>query len=302
MYRRQNWLQIQRRFPTELACRKYLEKQRWGQGFRCPRCRCQRMGFHRRRGLYQCKGCRYQASLTAGTIFHKTRTPLHKWFWLVLLMSQNKHGVSMLEAQRMLGIRSYKTVWGMCHKIRTAMRHRDARYKLAGLIELDDASFGHKFRGGNRQKRGDTEKTVRVAVSTSPEGRPRFARMEVADCAGIGHAQDMARRSFAPKQVIRTDGGHSFPVLKELGYQHERHPYLTPQGMDQFLPWVHTVIANAKRFMLGTHHQESPKYLQRFLDEFAYRFNRRWVAGQLFDRLLTACVNAPCVTFAELCA
>ena len=214
-------------------------------------------------------------------------------------MSQNKHGVSMLEAQRMLGIRSYKTVWTMCHKIRTAMRHRDGRYKLAGLIELDEASFGRRFKG-DRSRRDASEKTVRVMVSTTEQRKPKFAKMEVAGYAGVLHAQKMAREQIEPKQMIRTDGGSSFPALKELGFQHDPHVGMTRPEMDRFLPWVHTVIANAKRFLLGTHHQESPKYLQRFLDEFAYRFNRRWVQGQLFDRLLTACVNAPCVTFAEL--
>jgi len=199
----------------------------------------------------------------------------------------------------MLGIRSYKATWTMCHKIRAVMRHRDGRYKLAGLIELDDASFGHKFKGDGKRD-GATEKAVRVMVSTTDEGKPKFAKMEVAGYAGVLHAQKMAREQVEPKQVIRTDGGVSFPALKELGFEHDRHIGMTPRQMDRFLPWVHTIIANAKRFMLGTHHQESPKYLQRFLDEFAYRFNRRWVAGQLFDRLLTACVNAPCVSFAEL--
>jgi len=191
--------------------------------------------------------------LTAGTIFHKTRTPLRIWFWLVLLMSQNKHGVSMLEAQRMLGIRSYKTVWTMCHKIRTAMRHRDGRYKLAGLVELDDASFGHKFKSDGKRN-GATEKAVRVMVSTTSEGKPKFTKMEVAGYAGVLHAQKMARDQIEPQQVIRTDGGNSFPALKELGFEHDRHVGMTPKQMDRFLPWVHTVIANAKRFMLGTHH------------------------------------------------
>ena len=298
MYRKQNWLQIQKRFPTELACQKYLTKQRWPEGFLCPRCQSQQVGFHKRRGLYQCKGCRYQASLTAGTLFHKTRTPLRKWFWLVLLMSQNKHGVSMLEAQRMLGIRSYKTIWSMTHKIRTAMRHRDKRYKLAGLIELDDASFGHKSDANTRL--GGTQKAVRVMVSTTDEGKPKFAKIAVATYAGVTHARKMVQEQVEPNQVIRTDGGVSFPALKELGFEHDRHVGMTPKQLDRYLPWVHTIIANAKRFMLGTYHQESPKYLQRFLDEFAYRFNRRWVQEQLFDRLLTACVSAPCVTFAEL--
>ena len=300
MYQQHNLLAIQRRFPTELACRKYLEKRRWPEGIRCPRCRSSQVGRHRPRSLYQCKRCRYQASLTAGPIFHKTRMPLRKWFWLVLLMGQNKHGVSILEAQRLLGIRTYETVWAMTHKIRAAMRQRDARYKLAGLIELDDASFGHKFKGDRNSRTGATEKAVRVMVSTTDQGKPKFAKMEVADYAGVLHAQKMAREQLEPQQVIRTDGGVSFPALKEMGFEHDRHVGMTPRQMDRYLPWVHTVIANAKRFMLGTHHQESPRHLQRFLDEFTYRFNRRWVQGQLFDRLLTACAISDSVTYADL--
>ena len=299
MYRKHNLLEIQRRFPTELACQKYLEKHRWPKGFWCRRCGGSEASRIRSRHLHQCRGCRYQVSLTAGTIFHKTRTSLRRWFWLILLMSQNKHGVSMLEAQRLLGIRSYKTVWGMTHKIRTAMAHRDTRYQLAGLVEFDEAVFGHKAEG-KRTRSGSRQRTVRVAVGTNLLGRPTFTRMEVTDYAGVLTLHDMAKRSIAPEQTIRTDGGVSFPALKELGFGHEPHPKMTPKEMDRFLPWVHTVIANAKRFMLGTHHQESPRHLQRFLDEFSYRFNRRWVQGQLFDRLLTACVTTGSVTSAEL--
>lgn len=299
MYQQHDVLRIQRRFQTELACRKYLEKHRWPKGFRCPRCGSSKVSRIKTRDLSQCRGCRYQVSLTAGTIFHKTKIPLRKWFWLILLMSQNKHGVSILEAQRLLGIRTYETVWGMTHKIRMAMAHRDARYKLAGLIEFDEAVFGRKAEG-KKTRSGSHQRTVRVAVGTNALGRPTFTRMEVTDYAGVLTLQDMAKRSIAPGQVFRTDGGVSFPALKELGFGHDPHPKMTPKEMDRFLPWVSTVTANAKRFMLGTHHQESPRHLQRFLDEFSYRFNRRWVQGQLFDRLLTACATTGSIKSAEL--
>ena len=131
-------LQFQKKFGTEKACQKQLFRLRWPEGFKCPRCGHAEAYFHRTRHLYQCKSCGYQASLTAGTVFHKTRTPLTKWFWLIWLMGRQKSGVSMLSMQRMLEIKSYKTIWIMGHKIRQAMADRDAYYKLAGLIEMDD--------------------------------------------------------------------------------------------------------------------------------------------------------------------
>ena len=299
MYQTHNLLKIQRRFPTELACRKYLERRRWPNGFDCPRCGGDRAGSHRTRRLYQCKDCRYQSSLTAGTIFHKTRTPLRTWFWLILLMGHNKHGISMLEAQRLLGIGSYQTIWTMCHKIRSAMAHRDSRYKLAGLIELDDAEFGHRVLKGERRYKPAGPKTVRVAVSTR-YGRPAFARLEVAEPASALSTKTWAQQTLAPATRLRTDGGLGFPALAGLGHHHEPHPKMTPAEMDRWLPWASTLTANLKRFIVGTHHLEAPKHLQRFLDEFSYRFNRRWFKGQLFDRLLTACATTGSVRYADL--
>ncbi len=300
MYQTYDLLKIQRRFPTELTCRKYLERQRWPKGFWCPRCSSDRAGRHPPRGLYQCKGCRYPLSLTAGTIFHRTRTPLRTWFWLILLMSHNKHGISMLEAKRLLGMRSYQTVWTLCHKIRTAMAHRDSRYQLAGLVEMDDSLFGRRVIKGRWRRKPEGPKMVRIAVSTGRTGGPAFTHMEVTPETYTLHALDMAQRTISPKQTIRTDGGTPFRALKDLGFRHDLHPRMNPQEMDRFLPWVHTLIANAKRFLVGTHHFEAPKHLQRFLDEFSYRFNRRWFQGRLFDRLLTACVTTGSVSYAEL--
>src|SRR3974390_399424 len=135
-------LEFQKKFRTEKACLKHLLQLRWPQGFRCPRCQHDRAYFHSTRHLYECQACSYQASLTAGTIFHKTRTPLRKWFWMIFLMGRQKSGASMLSLQRLLKIRDYKTVWTMGHKIRKAMADRDAAYQLAGLLEMDDTYFG----------------------------------------------------------------------------------------------------------------------------------------------------------------
>jgi transposase-like protein len=131
-------IQFRKTFGTEKACQKHLFRLRWPEGFRCPRCQHDQAYFQRTRNLYHCRACGYQASLTAGTVFHKTRTPLRKWFLMIWLMGLQKSGISMLSLQRMLEIKTYKTVWTMGHKIRQAIAERDANHKLAGLIELDD--------------------------------------------------------------------------------------------------------------------------------------------------------------------
>jgi transposase-like protein len=140
-------VEFQSRFVSDEACMEHLFKLRWPDGYRCPRCGHRRYCFHSTRTLFQCSACKYQVSVTAGTIFHKTRTPLVKWFWMIFMMARQKSGVSMLSLQRMLGIKSYKTVWTMGHKIRKAMEDRDSQDQLAGLVEMDDAFIGPRKPG-----------------------------------------------------------------------------------------------------------------------------------------------------------
>jgi transposase-like protein len=145
-----NLIKFQKKFSTEKACQKHFFSLRWPTGFECPRCGNGKASFIRTRRFYQCCSCRYQASLTAGTVFHKTRTPLTKWFWLILLMGRQKSGISMLSLQRLLEIKSYKTIWTMGHKIRKAIADRDASYP--GLfIKKAVKSKGHLLTYCSRQ-------------------------------------------------------------------------------------------------------------------------------------------------------
>ena len=129
-----NLIEFQRKFATEKACQDYLFHLRWPNNYQCPRCNHKKASFHTIRHLYQCKSCKYQVSLTAMTIFHKTRIPLKKWFWMIFLMSHQKNRPSILSLQKMLGIKNYKTAWLMSNKIQKALIGQDAYDKLVGLI------------------------------------------------------------------------------------------------------------------------------------------------------------------------
>lgn len=181
MYKERSLLSFQKTFATDNDCAKHLAEQRWAVGFTCPRCGHDQFWQLSKRSLFDCKRCRYQTSVTARTIFHKTRTPLLKWYWLLYHMAMDKVGVSVAEMQRILEIRHYKTAWMMGHKIRKAMGDRDARYRLAGLAEMDESFFGPP---GERRGRGSEKKTIVLcAISlyrdSKGQERPGFARMTV---------------------------------------------------------------------------------------------------------------------------
>ena len=297
-YENMDFLQFQKRFSREDFCLKHLVKLRWPDGFVCPRCGHDKAGFHSKRKLLQCKGCRYQASATAGTIFHRTKIPLRKWFWFIFLISSQKTGVSIQGLQRLLGIKSYKTAWTMAHKVRKAIADRDASYQLANLVEMDDSYFGPSGRG--KRGRGSKGK-VPVVVAVENRGKkPGFAAMRVVDNLKSAHIAHFAQSKIKEQQTVRTDGYVSYYCLTGYGYELDMRIVGNGPNASKELPWVHTLIANVKSMLRGAHHGVSHKYLQRYLDEFCYRFNRRYWPSQLFNRLLKAALVTPAVTYAEL--
>lgn len=289
-------LQFKRRFASERACQNALEKMRWPDGFVCPKCSHTRACRITTRRLLQCSNCHHQVSLTAGTIFHKTRTPLVKWFWAIYLASQDKGGISALRLAKQLEL-GYKTAWTMLHKIRRAMALRDSDYLLSGFIEMDDAFFGGAAKG--RRGRGAANKTSVLVMVESKGEQAGFIAMRTLQSMEQDQVEGAVSGRIAPNQSIRTDGYKSFLHLNALGYKHDGTP-VPPEKASEDLPWVHIAISNAKRFLLGTYHGVSHKHLQRYLDEFCYRFNRRSWEKQITLRLLTACIFANPITFAEL--
>lgn len=305
-------IKFQKTFSNNEACEKHLVEQRWKNGFACPQCQHDKAWYLTGRKLFDCKRCRFQTSLTAGTIFHATKIPLVKWYWLLYHMAMDKVGVSISEMQRLLEIGQYKTAWLMAHKVRKAMADRDAGYSLAGLIEMDETFFGPK---GSQKGRGSERKsTVLCAVSLyrdkKGEEKPGFAHMQVVDNASADTVEDFLDRlgcgasTEEGKQLlktIRTDGWRSYgTAAKNKGLKHLKVILRDPKSAGKLLPWVHRVISNVKAVIKGTHRGVSEKHLQSYLSEVCYRFNRRFWEKELFDRLVQACISTETLTYKEL--
>lgn len=313
-YEERSLLGFQKTFATEEACFEHLRAMRWPDGFICRRCGHDKAWYIRTRRIMDCKRCRAKTSITAGTIFHKTRTALLKWYWLIYRMATDKVGTSVAEMQRLLDIEDYKTAWLMAHKVRKAMADRDARYTLAGLVELDDSFFGPPGRIAGRGS--ERKSTVLCAVSLYKDAkdrkRPGFAHMQVVEDAsaksiegflerlGCGAATEEGRELL---EKIRTDGWKSYArAAKNKDLAHCKVVLRKPADAGRLLPWVHRVISNTKAVIRGAHRGVSEKHLQSYLSEVCYRFNRRFWEKELFDRLIRACVSTQTVTYPELVA
>ena len=296
-YQEISLIEFQRRFQSEEDCRKRLFELRWPQGFICPCCGGQDYYNLPKRRLFQCKGCGYQASLTAGTVMHGTRTPLLKWFWAIYLVSTDKRGLSALALSKKLEI-SYWNAWTMLQKIRRAMRDRDTNYQLAGIVEVDDSFFGAPKEGGDKRGRGSSKTTVIVEASTNGEGIG-YAKMTVVDNVDSATIEALVKADIMENQAVKTDGFPAYNIVGKIGYKHQRE-VVKGKKAHEVMKWTHILISNAKAFILGTFHGIGRKHLQTYLDEFCYRFNRRWWERQLFDRLVTACVTSQGIIFSEL--
>ena len=257
MYEEMSLLEFQQAFGSEEACLKYLFEKRWPEEFQCPHCGQGEYYFLKKRRLYQCRACGYQASVTAGTIFHKTRTPLRDWFWMIFLMSRQKAGVSMLALQKMLKMPSYQTVWTMGQKIRQAMASRNERYALKGLVEMDDAFFGGKGRG--KRGRGAAKKAKVRVMAENRDDHPGFAAMQVVDELDAETVKKTAERWISAGETIKTDQYSSFGILTRSSFQHETDPVTYPEQASVRFPWVHTVISNCKNQLKGTQRGVSRK-------------------------------------------
>ncbi len=290
-------MELEKMFSTEQACRAYLARLRWPEGFFCPKCGVFSEPKIDRGTLLRCPECNHQTSVIAGTIFQDTRTPLAVWFRAMWWVTTQKNGASAIGLQRILGHKSYETSWTWMHKLRRAMV-RPGRELLSGRVEVDECYVGAPE--GGRQERGKADKClVAVAVEEDGKGIGRIRLKQIPN-ASAKTLNAFLQESVAPGVVVHTDGWRGYRQVGSLGYLHEvtilkgRH-----QAASQLMPRVHLVISLLNRWLMGTHQGAvSHKHLDYYLDEFTFRFNRRksMNRGKLFFLLAQQAVAIQPVT------
>lgn len=290
-------LELEQRFSDEAKCRAYLFALRWPQGFVCPICGAK--GLAIRRGLWRCFRCGRETSVLAGTIFQDSKLPLSVWFRAIWHVASQKNGVSALGLQRVLGFGNYKTAWAMLHKLRRAMV-RPGRDRLSGVVEVDEAYWGAE-ESGVRGRQSVRKALIIVAAQADGRGIGRIRLRHIPD-TNRSTLHGFIADSIEPGSTVISDGLQAYREMEN--YVHDRQiQKRQPADAEHLLPRVHRVISLLKRWLLGTHQGAvAHEYLQDYLDEFTFRFNRRKSAsrGKLSYRLVQQAVQVAPVPFDSL--
>lgn len=316
-------LEFVARFGTEERCIEHLAGLRWPAGFVCAGCGGrQAWRLKARPRVYECAACHRQESVTAGTVFDRTRTDLTKWFLAAYLMSHDKRGVSAKFLQRELEV-AYQTAWTMAHKLRHGLSEDPAR-PLHGFLEADETFIGGR---GDPASRGRSTKNpnkslVVVAVEKVPAPKNRMgkhghavkrqhgffagnARIAVLPTATGAELGAFLKANVAAQSHLLTDGFAGYHGRDaDLGEHLKHTPVVQDEGANAgaFFPIIHTLFSNIKAWLVGTHHGVSAKHLPRYLREWSYRFNRRNLTDGLDGYLIRRAVECATITYNQLTA
>lgn len=301
-----NLLNFVEQYPDEVSCRLKFKEYRDKQGVVCPHCGHTEHYWKKDKESYQCKQCGKRQSLRANTVMHGSKLPFRYWFIAIHLATSTKKAFSSKELQRQLGHKRYEPIWTLNHKIRTIMGERDDLYTLSGVIELDEGFFSTEIDDEEKTNplkpgRGSQKKSkvlvmaesIPVEGETTKTGKPRkvgYLKMKVIDNLKSGTITPVVENTVSEDAVIDSDDSTSYVKLKDIVKEH-RPQVIPKQDIGKVLPWVHIAISNAKRMLLDIYHDIKPEYLQSYLNEFCYKFNRRYFGENLFDRLMIAAVS-----------
>lgn len=314
---------FQKMFPDDAACAQYLEAIRWRDGFACPKCgvTAEPFRFAARPHQLRCKGCQKDTSLIAGTVMERTHTPLSVWFWAAFLASTQITGMSATNLQRQLGLTRYETAFQILHKLRASMATTSGPIGTRTTVEVDETLVGGRTRGKGRgvtdQVRviGAVEVKVRKVErieseddrhsKKKPRRGGRYAgrlRLQVIKDKTAKTCGDFIRANVDTlTEMVVTDGSQSYAGLARHGYQHLACPERGEPGVaEDYMPIIHLVFSNLKTWINGTHHGVSPDHLQAYLNEFVFRFNRRFYPFNAFRSLLGLSVAHESPTYEEL--
>lgn len=306
-----------KKFPDEASCKAHFKAERDKQGVICKRCQHQEHYWLSTREQYQCKSCKFRTTLRSGTLLHGSQLPYYYWYFAMMLLTSTKKSFSALEVQRQLGHPYYEPIWYMLHKIRYAMGKRDDNYTLSNEIELDEGFFeivpnkedrerialelqendGKYKRGKGSQKQAAVlvmveSKTVEPSqkYKNKPAKKVGYIKMKLLDDLGKKTTNEQVAKSVHSKSSATTDGANNYNDLSENLADHKAVVAHVKKEASKILPWVHIAISNAKRLLLDVHHSIGNHYLQSYLDEFCYKFNRRYF-DSIFERVVIASVS-----------
>ena len=308
--------EFQRLFPDEAACAAYLERARWSDGFICLRCGTigEPYRYSARPGVLCCRACRRETRLTAGTVMERTHTPLSVWFWAAYLVASQTPGISAVQLQRQLGLSRYETAFQILHKLRAGMVRPD-QDQIGGKpdehVEADETWIGGRTRGEGRGVHHKSLVAAAVEVrqrkpgtKLNPRRSGRYAgrvRLAVVPDRSARALGGFVKTVAVPGARIITDDWSGYAGLTKHGFNHvaiaERGD---PQVAEEFMPIVHLVFSNLKTWLRGIHHGVSPQHLQTYLNEFTFRFNRRFYPFNAFRSLLGIAGGVTAPTYAQL--
>jgi len=309
------FLDFQRLFPNEQACLVYLEKMRWPKGFICQQCNVagEPFRFSARPKVLKCRSCHQDASVTAGTVMHRSKTNIHIWFWATFLVATQTPGVSALELQKKFGLSRYETAFQLLHKLRAAMV-RPGRDKIGTdwPLELDVVYIGGKTRSGIQGKTDQTPVVIAVEIRRKEIRNNKTKKFIQRPLAGRIRLQCLPDKSapsidkfvlenIATGASIVSDDGNEFTNLKSLGFKHRPIPMRGDrEKMDKYLPMISRVTTNLKTWIDGTFHGVIKKHLQTYLNEFMFRFNRRFFRAVSFRTLIGIGTQNVGLTYREI--
>lgn len=292
-------------FPDEESCKLKFKEYRDHVGVVCSKCGGKNHYWKKDKEQYECKLCKTRTTLKSGTVMHKSKLPFRYWFIAMHLLTSTKKSFSAKEIQRQLGHKRYHPIWHMVHKLREAMGKRDDEYILAGRIELDEGYFSTETPLSEKDKplkrgRGSQKKTKVLVMAESEmvdspkKGqKPRrvgYLKMKVIEDLRSETIDNLVESLASNATEVDTDDSTSYVNLKKYIPRHNAQ-VLPKEKVGEVLPWVHIAISNAKRQLINTFHDIKPEFLQKYLDEFCYKFNRRYYGEALFNRLLVASVS-----------
>lgn len=307
-----NFKQFFQQFPNEEACKTHFKSYRDNTGVTCKKCQGTDHYWLSTISYYKCKKCGFRTSLKSGTVMENSKLPYQHWYMAFMLVTSTKKSFSALEMQRQIEHKYYEPIWAMMHKIRRVMGQRDAEYQLKDNVEMDEGFFIttqpiKRDKDGNRiikkRKPGKgSPRTATVLVMTEsipnsyntnrhrPSRAIRFIKMRHIENNQTETVMTEVEKNIDKESNVITDGANHYNKLKTIVKNHQ-HIKMTHVDAHTILPWVHKTISNAKRNFLGIHHSIGRNYTQNYLNEFCFKFNRRYENIDLFDRMLNVATN-----------